>query len=256
MTLDTRWKNPQGKSPEQLHDAIVQIVRELRKGDYLPVTPTPTAADISYSNTTSGLTATDVQAAIDENDGRLDTLEATTPGLVLLNSGTVTNQATLPIVLTSFTAYRGLQFELINLVPATDDVELWMRLSTNGGSSYDAGAGNYRYTYIIASESGLAQQSSSSDTKIRIGGQVTGSESVSNTAAEGGVSATVKLFNQAAAGVWPNVDGRARWLGASGAGEQSLVNGYRVTAQDTDAVQFLFESGNISSGKWALYGYA
>ena len=35
---------------------------------------TPTAAEVSYSNTTSGLTATDVQAAIDELDSNIDNL--------------------------------------------------------------------------------------------------------------------------------------------------------------------------------------
>lgn len=37
---------------------------------------TPSAADVTYSNTTSGLTATNVQDAIDEVEGRLDTVEA------------------------------------------------------------------------------------------------------------------------------------------------------------------------------------
>ena len=39
-------------------------------GDY-------TATQISYSNTTSGLTATSTQAAIDEVEGRVDVLEST-----------------------------------------------------------------------------------------------------------------------------------------------------------------------------------
>ena len=37
------------------------------------------AADVAYSNTTSGLTATRVQAAIDEVEGRVDTLEGAPP---------------------------------------------------------------------------------------------------------------------------------------------------------------------------------
>lgn len=36
----------------------------------------PDASDVDYDNTTSGLTATDVQAAIDEIDSAVDTLEA------------------------------------------------------------------------------------------------------------------------------------------------------------------------------------
>ena len=41
---------------------------------------TTTAADVTYSNATSGLTATDAQAAIDEVEGRLDTAETDISG--------------------------------------------------------------------------------------------------------------------------------------------------------------------------------
>ena len=41
--------------------------------DTVAALDTPTASDIDYSNTTSGLTATDVQAAIDEIDSSVDT---------------------------------------------------------------------------------------------------------------------------------------------------------------------------------------
>lgn len=32
MTLDNRWKFPQGKSPEHLYDCLFTLIRELRKG--------------------------------------------------------------------------------------------------------------------------------------------------------------------------------------------------------------------------------
>lgn len=35
MTFDSRWKNPQGSDPKQLHQWAQDLVRELRKGDYL-----------------------------------------------------------------------------------------------------------------------------------------------------------------------------------------------------------------------------
>jgi hypothetical protein len=49
-----------------------------------------TAADITYSNATSGLTATNTQAAIDEVEARVDTLEAFTPELDGLSDVTIT----------------------------------------------------------------------------------------------------------------------------------------------------------------------
>lgn len=48
MTFDSRWKFPQGKSPEHLYDALYQLIRELRKGDYLNgVTPDLTGQPVS-----------------------------------------------------------------------------------------------------------------------------------------------------------------------------------------------------------------
>src|SRR5678810_565028 len=203
MALDTRWKNPQGKDPEQLWRWAQDLITELRRGDYLP-TPVSDAADITYDNATSGLAADNVQDAIDENDGRLDDLEAVTPGLVLLNSGTVTNQATLPIVLTSFTAYRGLRFVLF-LLPATDDVNLLMRLSSNGGSSYDSGAGNYVWT-AYEGRSGAAGDTAQStgDTSLVLQPGNGAGFGVGNGAAEG-VSGEVALLFQANATPWPRV---------------------------------------------------
>jgi|DEB0MinimDraft_10_1074344.scaffolds.fasta_scaffold00429_2 hypothetical protein len=45
--------------------------------DYVGTTTYPVAADITYDNTTSELTATDVQAAIDELDAAIDQIEGT-----------------------------------------------------------------------------------------------------------------------------------------------------------------------------------
>jgi len=41
---------------------------------------------------------------------------------------------------------------------------------------------------------------------------------------------------------------------AAGATFVSPGSGARLTAQDTDAVRFLFESGDITSGGYAVYG--
>ena len=179
-------------------------------------------------------------------------------GLQLLSSGTVSNAATLDIVLTSFTAYRALKIILSSFVPATDDVELWMRFSTDGGSNYDAGAGNYRYALNGIHDNNAALSfNSTSDTKIGVGGHGTNTLSVSNTAAEGGLHSEIVLHDQSNTGVWTKARISTVYIAASGNVVEMNGGGARVTTQDTDAVRFLFEGGgNIASGNWALYGYA
>jgi len=254
MALDTRWKNPQGKDPEQLWRWAQDLITELRRGDYLPATPD--ASDITYDNATSGLTADNVQDALDENDGRLDALEAVPPGLVLLNSGIVTNQATLPIVLTSFTAFRALKFLLTTFVPATDDVELWLRFSTDGGANYDATGYSWTNTGGRDGSSTPFSPNATAANQISLTGLTGASENVSNVAAEGGIHCEVTLYNQANTGIWQRAGWHSRWYSANDQSFHTSGTGARETAQDTDAVQFRFESGNIASGNWALYGYA
>lgn len=175
-------------------------------------------------------------------------------GLVYLDSGVISSAATLDLVLTSYTAYKALEIHLTNLIPATDDVNFWCRLSTNGGSSYDAAAGNYMWVYrgfITAS----ADTSSSSDTEIELMASTTGTTKVGNGAAEG-LSCVVRLTDPANAAIKTRVHAVGGYYAALDRPAVFQTLGYRITAQDTDAIRFLFSSGNIASGQWALYGNA
>lgn len=182
---------------------------------------------------------------------------ASAGGLQLLNSGTVSNAATLDIVLTSFTAYRGFKILLSSFVPATDDVELWMRFSTNGGSSFDATGYGYSLKFALGNAAPVSSfNGAGAATFIPVAFHSTATLAVSNVASEGGVDAEITIQDQTAARFT-----RARVISSYHSASGTLVSqtgdGQRETAQDTDAVRFLFEGGgNIASGKWALYGYA
>jgi len=264
MALDQRWKNPQGATPQQLYLWAQDLIKELRKSDYLSgmvhLDADPVNGDIIYR--TGGEwerlpigSANQLLTVSSSLPAWVTPATPATPMGTLLTSGTLTNAATLDIVLTSYTAYRGITFMLSTWIPVTDDMDLWMRLSTDGGSTYDSGATNYRYCSWVHNEGGQGEQSSAGDTKIRIAGNTSATGSISNTAAEGGVSTVVTLFDQTNTGVWPRVMANSGWFMALGNASQSIVTAQRVTAQDTDAVRFLFESGNISSGKYAVYGH-
>jgi hypothetical protein len=176
----------------------------------------------------------------------------------LLTSGTVSAAATLDIVLTSYTSYRGLVFMLSGFLPATDNVDLYMRFSTNGGSSYDAGAGNYLYASTGFDSAGAARnQGSTGATQILLTSGVS-SRRVDSTSSRG-VNTIVELLNQTSTAFRARCTFRSA-TGGDDADTQGMCvshgEGMRDTAQDTDAVRFLFSSGNIAAGNYAVYGLA
>lgn len=179
-----------------------------------------------------------------------DAKTAPNGGLVLLTSGTVSAAATLDIVLTSYTAYSGILFNLTNFIPATSGAQLYMRVSTNGGSSYDAGASDYKYQLNLGNSATGAFTASSSNAAAQM---LLMNNSTTNASTDA-YSLQVRLMGQTSTAVKPHID----YIGSlmSGANLYTANGGAaRDAAQDTDAVRFLYSSGNIASGTYAVYGY-
>lgn len=164
---------------------------------------------------------------------------------------TVTPSASATAVLTAFnnTDYGLYEIELENVLPVTDGVLLYLRTSTDGGSSYDSGASDYGWAL-----SGTLTPSSSDtngsfvDTKIQLARRT-----VDNVSG-GGVNGTLRIRN-AGDSLFTNIIGNVYFVDASG-GEYVfyVANGVRKALSDVDAVQLLFASGNIASGTIRLYG--
>jgi hypothetical protein len=173
-------------------------------------------------------------------------------GLILLTSGTVTtNAASLDIVLTAYTGYRALVFELDSFVPATDAVGLLMRLSTDAGSSY---ASTGYLTNGGRLRSGASYSPYAETTGIGLG-NAHASIGMSNVASEGGWNGRVTLYRPTDSARYPSAVFEGVYLANTPSESERIMGaGMLTTAQDTDAVQFLFSSGNITSGNYALYG--
>lgn len=172
-------------------------------------------------------------------------------GEVLLNSGTVTNAATLDIVMTSYTAYRN-KILLLDLIPATDAVALWLRLSTDGGSTYDAGASNYDYMFKQG-DGAVGDQATGFAGATAI---VLTDATIGNGAAEG-INGRISLWNTISTASRPRVTWELAYTGSNATPQIAWAagTGGRVVAQDTDSIRVQFHTGNIASGNWALYGY-
>lgn len=168
---------------------------------------------------------------------------------VKLTSGSVSSAATLDLVLTSYTSYRALKFVITGWRPATDATTLWLRVSTNGGSTYDAGTG-YEWSAWLGDNAGTGTNGGAASVAQIV---LTGAGVQGSTTARSG-NYEVTLPKQTSTTFNPQV----LWLGTfvNNAGTVNSITGagHRTTAQDTDAVRFLFSSGNISVGDYAVYG--
>jgi hypothetical protein len=146
--------------------------------------------------------------------------------------------------------YDAYEIVLSNLKPATDDVELWMRIGTGGGPIYQTA--NYRYVLIQADTGANINRSSASDAKILLAGGSAATASIGNATGEN-VSATVTILNPETTDF--NI---VYWIGggiiATGNLLQFNGSGNYAVGTAITAIRFMFESGNITSGRASLYG--
>ena len=134
-----------------------------------------------------------------------------------------------------------------NLAPATDGAEFFFRTSTDGGSTYDAGASDYSYArWTVNDAAGSAANADNADSEIEL------SDNHGSAANEIGFG-ELTVFNPSGA-VYCHVQWNATWTADTGALAHTTGGGRRLAAADVDAIQFLFSSGNIASGTFKLYG--
>lgn len=201
-------------------------------------TPTaPTAA--TTTNTTQLATTAFVQQEIAANPS----------GFIFLAAADASNDATIDFTAFDGATYDAYLFVLSNVVPATDAVNLNMRTSTDGGSSYDSGTSAYSWHNASGPHDNVGNtpiwDGDGSDSEITI------ATDVGSGASEYGVTATIWV-NGAHLAAYTHV----HWNGHfdNGACFSLWGSGRRLSAADVDAVRFLFSSGNIESGTITMYG--
>jgi hypothetical protein len=168
-------------------------------------------------------------------------------GRVLLASKTASASASLSFTEFNNATYRYYEFELEDIKPATDGVVLRLRTSTNAGSSYESGASDYSYA-IHGGTTPITSSSDGANSEIIL----TPAE-VGNAAAEKGISGTVKVYN-AGSTTYTRVTSILSYDATDSRVGTVTGSGCRLAAQDTDAIRFLFSSGNITSGVIRMYG--
>lgn len=166
-------------------------------------------------------------------------------GLVFIDAQTASSSATLDFTGIDGT-YDVLLFQLVNVLPATDAVDLLVRMGTGGGPTYDTGT-NYDWSHGYTYSGTPGTEGATNATAILIRGAVTN--------ATMGAVGSVELYNPASTTLHKGLTYHTvSYVGAVG----TTVNDtggcrYRSTTAVT-AIRFYFSSGNIASGTIRRYG--
>ena len=188
--------------------------------------------------------------------GSVPVFAAVTNPITLISDTDISNAASYSFTGFDSSKYDSYEFVFHSVKPATNNVYLHARFSTDGGSSYDNGASDYSWFLINNNADGATGDHDTADTEIALSGDLNSVKAyIGNDTADAGVHGRFELF-------FPHVTTVrtvAGWTIFGDAGGSSYSNiltgsGMRLTAQDTDGLQFLFSSGNIASGTIKVYG--
>ena len=144
--------------------------------------------------------------------------------------------------------YSSYKFVLENVGVSNDNINLWMRSSTDGGSSFDSGSSNYRYS-VLGYEDSNAAATSGINTYM----QLTSANSTLGNAANEHVSGVVYCFNPADT-EYTLFGFQLANIYVSSSASWGVGSGLRQSAADVDAVQFTLSAGTFNDGRIKMYG--
>ena len=173
-------------------------------------------------------------------------------GWELIGSATASSDSTVEFTWTGKT-YREVMLVINAALPATDDVEAWIRTSDDGGSTF-GGTNAYSYalqTMVHSNTEAVVQFADNADDEIVLT-ENGATEAVGNGADEGiGGNIQILLPGEATPIV---VNYTGIYVASTGSSKTYTGAARRISTGGIDGIQFLFESGNIASGEFACYG--
>jgi len=212
-------------------------------GDIDPDSPTTTGLMTALRDNVAAMGAGD--------SGAPEILGATGASLILLATGTASASSSL-----DFTgidgAYPHYVFMFEQVLPATNNAILQMRVSTDGGATYIS-TSVYQWVQLGNTTGGTTMDAVSlSDTQIYLVGSA--GKGLTNNAL-GGISGKLTLSDAASATAQKNVFGE--FVASDDLFQIAVVSvagSLSTAASDVDAVRFMTDTGNITSGVIRMYG--
>ena len=164
----------------------------------------------------------------------------------IASSGAISNAATVDFTQFDSTAYDSYEFAFLDVLPATDDVELRALTSSDTSShSYDTGSSDYLTPFDGTSTAAF--------------GRIVNANNAFSNVANEAFSGSIRIWNPHTSfytTVSP-VGGSYTLPNGASYGLQFYQFGFkRKEAAQVNAIRFYFESGNIASGEIVMYGIA
>ena len=180
--------------------------------------------------------------------GAAPTFQASTGGLVPLATATASTSASIDFATGIDGTYDEYVVKYFDVRPATDSVAFYIRVSTDGGSSWVSGAGTYQYANQGNYAGGAnTTDSSTSATQIQISQRSFGNATSEIATGE------IHLMSPSTS-EQTIIHGLESHKDQTGAITTSNFAGIHLSTTAVNGIQVLFSSGDITSGVFHLYG--
>ena len=196
----------------------------------------------------------DLLYSVDDPGGtpveRKITVENVNMGLVLLKTVTEASAvASIDVEDWYSVDYDQYLIEVLNLLPVTDTAQLYMRMSTDGGSTYDSGTNYGTAAFYIRDE---ANDDSLGDNSGAV--RIILTYGLSNTQAQGGVSGDLKLYNPGSTTFYKALNFHLSMIHDTSDYLYNIIGTAKYfSTSAVNAFQFFMSSGNIT-GTVRVYG--
>lgn len=156
---------------------------------------------------------------------------------------TASNSASINVDISG--SFDVCEITLLNVVPATDGTALKFQTSTDGGTTFDSTAGDYKYSGNHLETTGTTETDNLLGNSNSSSVQVTWGDLGSDVGEA--FSGEVTFYDPDGTGyTYFRVDGS--YLDSGGLPVSTNSAGLRTAAADVDTLQFTMDSGNIESG--------
>lgn len=170
----------------------------------------------------------------------------------LLATATAASSATVDFNNLLNSTYTRYEVEIDACIPATDNAQLFMKVKT-GASTVQSTNYNYVMEYSVVGSEEVAV-SGGAGTYIRLVGNNSANAGIGAAAGEAGCTCKVTVDDPSNASYHTIVSWAGAYEGSGNGAGYSFGGGEWGTTTPVTGLQFLMSSGNISVGKFRLYG--